>query len=236
MQKGISGKILAVLIAAVLVFGGAVGGTVAWLIAETDEVVNTFTFGNIGITLDETKLTPNGEYADENGDLLGTGEEPIKTTVGNSYNIVPGKTYLKDPAVTVESGSEACWLFVTVLEEGASVVDEAAYDFGDFISYEMLTEWNVLTEKGAEVKTAEGAKVYYRTVTKTEEDAVFKILKEDKVSVLETVTKPMVDGITDQPTLTFVAYAVQYSGFEPQEGETVLTAALKAWKKAESDS
>ena len=113
-------------------------------------------------------------------------------------------------------------------EKGASKVEETEYGFKDFISYEILSEWSFLKE------TDDGLKVYYRTadVSKSTDDVVLKILVSDKVSVLESVTKPMVDGITEQPTLTFVAYAVQYSGFEPQDGETVPASALRAWEQA----
>ena len=40
-------------LALVLVFGCAVGGTLAWLTASTTPVVNTFTFGKITLTLEE---------------------------------------------------------------------------------------------------------------------------------------------------------------------------------------
>ena len=43
------------MIAALALFLFAIiGGTVAWLIADTDPVVNTFTYGDINITLEET--------------------------------------------------------------------------------------------------------------------------------------------------------------------------------------
>lgn len=65
----------------------SVGGTIAWLTAQTATVTNTFTAGDINITLAET------------------------TT---DYKMVPGNTIAKDPKVTVKGGSEACWLFVKV--------------------------------------------------------------------------------------------------------------------------
>ena len=65
----------------------AAGATLAWLTAKTSSVTNTFTYGDINITLDET------------------------TT---SYKMVPGNTIAKDPKVTVKANSEACWLFVKV--------------------------------------------------------------------------------------------------------------------------
>lgn len=82
-------KILITVLACVLVAALAVTGTVAYLTAQTDPVVNTFTVGNINITLAETKT---------------------------DFKMVPGNTIGKDPVVTVVGGSEACWLFVKVDE------------------------------------------------------------------------------------------------------------------------
>lgn len=83
-------KTVALLLALVLVFGVAAGGTLAWLIDKTNPVTNTFTVGDINIELTET--------------------------TGNNYKIVPGLDISKDPKVTVKAGSEACWLFVKVDE------------------------------------------------------------------------------------------------------------------------
>ena len=54
-KKGVSTKVFLSLLALVLVVGCAVGGTIAWLTAKTDPVVNTFTYGKINIALTETK-------------------------------------------------------------------------------------------------------------------------------------------------------------------------------------
>lgn len=82
-------KTLALVLALTLLVAGVVGGTLAWLTDQTDEVKNTFTVGDINIDLAET------------------------TT---NYKMVPGNTIAKDPTVTVKANSEACWLFVQVTE------------------------------------------------------------------------------------------------------------------------
>ena len=92
-RRSVSSCAFIALLALVLVIGCVAGGTVAWLVATTDTVTNTFTYGNINIALAET-----------------TGED---------YKIIPGKDISKDPKVTVKGGSEACWLFVKVEEVGA---------------------------------------------------------------------------------------------------------------------
>jgi len=82
-------KTLALVLALTLLVAGVVGGTLAWLTDRTAEVKNTFTVGDINISLTET------------------------TT---DYKMVPGNTIAKDPTVTVKANSEACWLFVQVTE------------------------------------------------------------------------------------------------------------------------
>ena len=113
-------KAFALFLALALVVGGVVGGTVAWLTAKTDSVVNTFTVGDINIELTETWNT------DKDGD----GKLDSWTA-----KMVPGNTITKDPTVTVKAGSEACWLFVKV-EESANL--------NDFITYEMAADWTPL--------------------------------------------------------------------------------------------
>ena len=81
-------KAIALMMSLMLIVGAVVGGTVAYLITNTDPLVNTFTAGDINITLTESK----------NLDL----------------KMVPGKVIAKDPKVTVLKDSEACWLFVKI--------------------------------------------------------------------------------------------------------------------------
>ena len=86
--RELSGKLVVAMLAVTLLIGCAIGGTVAWLTANTAPVVNTFTYGDINITLTET--------------------------TGSDYKIIPGVDISKDPKVTVVGGSEDCWLFVKV--------------------------------------------------------------------------------------------------------------------------
>lgn len=100
-RRSVSSRAFIALLALVLVIGCVAGGTVAWLVAKTEPVVNTFTYGNIDITLTET--------------------------TGTSYKIIPGTDITKDPKVTVKGGSEACWLFVKVEQTGTFVANKVTY-------------------------------------------------------------------------------------------------------------
>lgn len=92
-----------------------IGGTIAWLVSETDPVTNTFTYGDIDITLTET------DTGDNDGDA-GT----------NTYEMVPGKEIAKDPLITVLEDSEDCWLFAEI---------ETTEGFDDFIEYSIADGW-----------------------------------------------------------------------------------------------
>lgn len=116
-RRSVSGRAFVTLLALVLVFGCAVGGTFAWLTAKTDPVVNTFTYGDINIDLAET--------------------------TGNAYKIVPGVNIEKNPKVTVTAGSEACWLFVKVEEENWPEFKETDGKTAK-IAYEIASGWTAL--------------------------------------------------------------------------------------------
>lgn len=105
--RELSGKLVVAMLAVTLLIGCAIGGTVAWLTAKTDPVVNTFTYGDINIELNETK--PANQQA----------------------KIIPGVNIDKNPKVTVKKDSEACWLFVKVEEEGSFVANKVTYSIAD---------------------------------------------------------------------------------------------------------
>ena len=151
-----------------VVMAASIGGTVAWLTATTGSVVNTFTYGDINIGLTETT---------------------------KDYKMVPGNAIAKDPKVTVEANSEACWLFVKIVESD---------NFDTFMTYEIATGWKALDE-------VKYPGVYYREVEATTADTPFYVLRDNQVQVKDDVTKGQLNLLTTAtyPTLTFTAYAVQ---------------------------
>lgn len=118
-RRSVSSRAFIALLALVLVIGCVAGGTVAWLVAKTEPVVNTFTYGNINIALTEN---------------AGGTEKQFK--------IIPGTDITKDPKVTVTAGSEACWLFVKVEEVGAISTITT-----DPVHYAIDTGWAQLKDK-----------------------------------------------------------------------------------------
>lgn len=97
-------KSLALVLALAMIVVCVVGGTLAWLTDKTDPVKNTFTYGDINITLAES----------DNLDL----------------KMIPGYTIAKDPKVTVKAGSEDCYLFVKV-EKSSNFDSFMTYEMAD---------------------------------------------------------------------------------------------------------
>ena len=205
-KHGFAAKALILGLALVTLMGTAVGGTLAWLMDDTDPVVNTFTDSNITIDLDETTTT---------------------------YKMIPGWTIAKDPYVTVEANSEDCWLFVKVTESDDPVLaDYIQYNVDvDAVSTAKKTvgEEELDVTHGGWTQgngTDVPANVYYRKVAAANTNQYFAVLgsgtytadevaytwADDEVLVKPEVTEQDMDAIAgdaDQPSLTFKAYAVQ---------------------------
>ncbi|MBQ3120461.1 MAG: hypothetical protein IJC12_06260 [Peptococcaceae bacterium] len=192
---------VALLVAIALLIGCAAGGTMAWLTMKTQDVVNTFTVGNIDITLTESDADVD---IDDDGDI--DNDDNVGDFNNNSYKMVPGAEIAKNPTVTVEANSEACWLFVKV---------DKSENFNTYMEYAMATGWQELSGETG---------VYYREVVASSSDQPFGVIQGDKITVKNILTKSDMDAASNQ-TLTFTAYAIQHEGFD-----TV----ADAWNEAKS--
>lgn len=98
-------KALLLILCAVLLVAASVLGTMAYLTSSA-EVKNTFTIGKVEIKLDETDVTnPTGPRV-----------------TANSYKLMPGTTYTKDPTVTVKAGSEESYVRMKVTFNNAAEI------------------------------------------------------------------------------------------------------------------
>lgn len=79
-------------------------GTLAYL-TDTSEAVNTFTIGKVDIDLNESDVDNDSN------------------TKKNEYKLLPGMTYIKDPTITVEEGSEPAYIRMIVTVHNKSAVD-----------------------------------------------------------------------------------------------------------------
>lgn len=101
-------KALLLTLCAVLLVAASVMGTMAYL-TSTDKVENTFTVGNVKITLDEAKVNTDGSLVE--------GAARVKA---NEYKLLPGHTYTKDPTVTVKAVSESSYVRMKVTFNNAA--------------------------------------------------------------------------------------------------------------------
>lgn len=129
-------KALLVVACALLLVAASVFGTMAYL-TSTDTVTNTFTVGKVNIKLDEAKVNADG-----------TPVTPAERVKENSYKLLPGHTYTKDPTVTVEAGSEDSYVRMKVevknIDQLKAVFTDASYcgTNGVFLLQKLVGDWD----------------------------------------------------------------------------------------------
>lgn len=192
---------------------------------------NTFTIGNVGITLTESKVTEEGI------------EQEGTTTTGNTYRLIPGTTYVKDPVITVTKGSEESYLFVMIRNDIASI--EIAADDTNAENETETIEEQMLANGWKPYTTVSTGKVYIYCATtqiadgETKLDAQgvggAKVTTDVNVPVFQNFTitaDAKIDKETfNAATIMVRAFAVQTQGFEDdKEGtENRKFAYDKAW-------
>ena len=201
-------KALLLTLCAVLLVTASVLGTMAFL-TSNDEVVNTFTVGSVAIKLDEAKANTDGSLVE--------GAERVKA---NSYKLLPGHTYNKDPMVTVLKGSEASYIKMTVTFSKASALDAIfARDGADLTSifngYDS-TNWIYKNNTKDVTKDTRTYEFWYKeTVDAPDSDVPLDALF-DSITVPGSITNEQLKSIEGM-TITVNAYAIQADGFANAE-------------------
>ena len=98
-------KILAMCLVVALLATAIVGATLAYFTDTTDKVQNTFTMGNVTITLDEAAV-------DTDDKAIPNADRVIKNEYSNK--MVPGHVFDKDPTIHVADDSEDCYVFLDI--------------------------------------------------------------------------------------------------------------------------
>ena len=137
-------KVLALVLCAALLVAGSVAATLAYL-KDDASVTNTFTIGNVTITMDEAKV-----------DLYGVADEEADRVLSNEYKLIPSHTYTKDPTITVGNTSEDCYLFVKI-ENGLGAA----------------ATLNIDTTKWLEVQGETGVYRYFEVLSANDKAVVF---------------------------------------------------------------
>ncbi len=196
MKKGL--KALLLVMCAIVLVCATVFTTLAFLQDSTKTITNTFTVGNIDITLDEIKV-------DAVGDVI-VGEGAGRTDENQSYKLIPGKTYTKDPTIHVQNGSESAWVFAKV---------ESNLPNGIVTGFDIADGWTQLE-----------AGVYYRSYTGTAA-ADYKIFASDNFVVNNGLTNEQIAAATGA-TIKVTGYAIQT--------DASLADAAAAWAAVTADA
>lgn len=186
-----------------LIFVCTAGSTLAWMFDKTSPITNTFVVGDISITLTESDTDGDGDDKTNSYSFEASAE-------GEDLAIA------KDAVVTVEKGSEDCWVFVKV---------EESDNFKDYLEYSMAKYpdadgWKQL--KATDLP--KGTTVWYLKAQDISENKTFDILKDRSVYAKGTVSQEELDSLEekDYPTLVFSAYAIQMDQVSTPE---------EAWEK-----
>ncbi len=176
-------KVFLTVLVVVLVFGCGVGTTLAWLIAQTNTVTNTFAVGNITIDLQETV----------DGEPASAKRNPVKN---DNYKIVPGASQSKDPKVIVEKGSEKCYVYVCV--ENNLVVNGTIVGT---LNIDTLNKWRVVGTSGNKTVYC-----YKEAVDATNDNVKLPVF--DTVTYADTIAVGDMDDLAGK-TVVISAYAHQ---------------------------
>ena len=211
-------KILVACLCVALAVLTIAGTTLAYLTAN-DTVTNTFTVGNVSITLDEAKVNNYGETVNVNNEKVELANAP--RVERNTYKLIPGHTYTKDPTVTVLSGSESSYIKMTVTFTKAAELDAIfAPDggatltsiFGGYDSNNWIYKGNT-KDTTANTRTYEFW--YKEAVAAPTADVALDALF-DSITVPGSITNDQLKTIKDM-TITVNAYAIQADGFATPE-------------------
>ena len=186
-------KALLLTLCAVLLVTASVLGTMAFLTSK-DEVVNTFTVGQVKITLDERDTDDSTPDADRDK--------------ANAYHLLPGNEYEKDPTVHVNAVSEDSWIFVKV-ENGIAAFEAATSTEEN--GYKSISDQ--ITANGWEALDGV-ANVYYKSYTKSATGSDLVVFSKFKIA---DTANDVQGWATPNATVNITAYAVQKDGFATAE-------------------
>lgn len=201
-------KALLLTFCAVLLVVASVLGTIAYLTAN-DKVTNTFTVGKVAIKLDEAKVNPDGSLVE--------GADRVKA---NSYKLLPGHTYTKDPTVTVLEGSESSYIKMTVTFTKAKELDDIFTPNGANLT-SIFKDYDPANwiAKGNTKNTAANTRTYefwYKEAVGAPTDDVALDALFDSITVPNDITGEQLATIQGMK-ITVNAYAIQADGFETAE-------------------
>lgn len=146
-------KLLVIALAVVTLFSAVTIGTLAYLMKKTNSITNTFTMGDITLTLTEDGATGNAK----------------------TWNVIPGETVTKKATVGVTTKSDDAWVFIKVDTENLENVTADADQYG--AAWSMNEEWTALIGEGVD------AGVFYKKFTKGDSEQTLDVLKDNQLTI-----------------------------------------------------
>ena len=196
-------KILVACLCVALAMLTIAGTTLAYLTSQ-DKVENTFTVGKVAITLDEAKVDNLGNPLNEAGKPVDDVKDAHRQK-DNSYKLMPGHEYIKDPTVHVTAKSENSWIFVEV-KNGISTFEAAKS-----AAYTPIAD-QITANKWTKLEGVDN--VYYKEYTQS--DSVTDLVVFENFQIADNANENATawNGIGDNTKVTVTAYAVQMDGFD----------------------
>jgi len=202
-------KILLIGLCVAAVIGATVAGTVAYL-TDRASAVNTFTVGQVDITIDEAKVDPDG-----------TPVPGADRVTENTYHLIPGQTYIKDPTMTVDKNSEEAYVRMLVTVNCASQLDAVFAPSGAnltsiFNGYD-AANWIYETETRDTLSNTITYEFRYKETVDPDgtSDVVLDALF-DSITIPGTLDGDDMKSI-ENLTITVVGHAIQKAGFDTDD-------------------
>ena len=219
-------KALLLSMCAVLLVVGSVFGTIAYL-TDTEAVTNTFSVGRVGLSLDVADVNEMGQPLKDDAVVEKVADadrwQPADGDTEQKYHLLPGHTYIKDPTVTVDAGSEESYvrMMVTVTFASALTDEQLATELDEIFRGYDATKW-IREDKTVSANQKVITYEYrYHTTVDGKNDA-----GEDVAQPLEPLfTSIAVPGEYDNDDIAFLggmsisveAHAIQAAGFDTED-------------------
>ena len=203
-----------ILASVILLLVVAVGGAIAYF-TDSEEKTNTFTIGNVDISLSEP-------------DWVDTDTTPANGVPDAAENLMPGQTVLKNPIISNESTKNPAYVFAKVVVPCTTETTPQ-----EIFTYTINTDkWTELT--GSAVACTSGGNAthvyYYGTsgtlaelAKATDEDTPTPTDKAvfDSVTVRSTLEGD--EGLDGNKSIVVTGYGIQTEGLESEVPATVWT-------------
>ena len=186
-KKLVAGGLVAALAAT------AIGGATLAYFTDEEKAVNTFSVGNVDITLTESEW------------------------VESDAKLIPGRVIDKNPTITLEAGSEDAYTFMKVQlsQDFVDLLTDYATAASITNPMDVVEDWFV-SEVGPKVMYVDVDAGYAILGVMSPKSAGDSVTYFDRVTVPEGVTQDMIDA-EDEYTITVTGYAIQEEGFDTRE-------------------